>query len=72
LDATQAVEALAGWTSVPRAGGAFYLEDCSYQEIADILETPIGTVKSRMAVDWRNSNTSSPEQPGTEATGRST
>lgn len=27
----------------------FYLEDYSYQEIADILQVPLGTVKSRMA-----------------------
>lgn len=27
----------------------FYVEDCSYQEIADILEMPVGTVMSRLA-----------------------
>jgi RNA polymerase sigma factor (sigma-70 family) len=27
----------------------FYLEDCSYNEIAGILEIPLGTVKSRIA-----------------------
>jgi RNA polymerase sigma-70 factor (ECF subfamily) len=50
LDATQAVEALGQVDEVYRAPVAlYYLEDCSYQEIADILEVPIGTVKSRMA-----------------------
>lgn len=27
----------------------FYLEDCSYPEIAEMLEIPLGTVKSRIA-----------------------
>jgi RNA polymerase sigma-70 factor (ECF subfamily) len=27
----------------------FYLEDCSYNQIAEILEIPLGTVKSRIA-----------------------
>ena len=27
----------------------FYLEDYSYQEIADVLGVPLGTVKSRLA-----------------------
>jgi len=50
LDAMQAVEALGQVDEVYRAPVAlFYMEDCSYQEIANILEVPIGTVKSRMA-----------------------
>jgi RNA polymerase sigma-70 factor (ECF subfamily) len=27
----------------------FYLEDYSYKEIAEVLEVPLGTVKSRIA-----------------------
>jgi RNA polymerase sigma-70 factor, ECF subfamily len=27
----------------------FYLEDCSYQEIGEVLEIPLGTVKSRIS-----------------------
>jgi RNA polymerase sigma-70 factor (ECF subfamily) len=50
LDAVRAVEALGQVDEAYRAPIAlFYLEDCSYQGIADILEIPIGTVKSRIA-----------------------
>jgi RNA polymerase sigma-70 factor (ECF subfamily) len=50
LDAAQAVEALARMDDTYRAPVAlFYLEDCSYLEIAEILDVPIGTVKSRLA-----------------------
>lgn len=35
--------------SYQAAVALFYLEDCSYKEIAEILEVPIGTVKSRLA-----------------------
>src|SRR5579863_4167923 len=50
LDALHAVEALGQVDEVYRAPVAlFYLEDCSYQGIADILEVPIGTVKSRIS-----------------------
>jgi RNA polymerase sigma-70 factor (ECF subfamily) len=50
LDAMQALEALGQVEEVYRAPVAlFYLEDCSYLEIAAILEVPMGTVKSRMA-----------------------
>jgi RNA polymerase sigma-70 factor (ECF subfamily) len=50
LDALRAVEALGRVDELYRAPVAlFYLEDCSYQGIADILEVPIGTVKSRIS-----------------------
>jgi RNA polymerase sigma-70 factor (ECF subfamily) len=50
LDASQALQALGEVDEVYRAPVAlFYLEDCSYREIADILDVPIGTVKSRLA-----------------------
>lgn len=50
LDAGQVVEMLANVDSQFRAPVAlFYLEDCSYNEIAEILEVPLGTVKSRIA-----------------------
>lgn len=50
LDSAQVLNALAQVDEVYQAPVAlFYLEDCSYKEIADILGVPIGTVKSRMA-----------------------
>ena len=50
VDFPQALCALAQVDVVYRAAVAlFYLEDCSYQEIAEILEVPVGTVRSRIA-----------------------
>jgi RNA polymerase sigma factor (sigma-70 family) len=50
LDAKSALEALARLGEPYRAPlSLFYLEEHSYQEIADILEIPIGTVQSRIS-----------------------
>jgi RNA polymerase sigma factor (sigma-70 family) len=50
LDSAHVLQALAQVDEIYQAPVAlFYLEDCSYKEIADILGVPIGTVKSRMA-----------------------
>ena len=50
LDSAQVIHALAGVDPIYQAPvSLFYLEDCSYKEIAEILDIPIGTVKSRMA-----------------------
>ena len=50
LDAGKALELL-GRVDQPfqAAVALFYLEDCPYEEIARILEIPLGTVKSRIA-----------------------
>jgi RNA polymerase sigma factor (sigma-70 family) len=49
-DWRRATDALAAIDEVFRAPVAlFYLEDCSYPEIARILDVPLGTVKSRIS-----------------------
>jgi len=50
LDSPRVVQALAQVDEVYQAPVAlFYLQECSYKEIADILAVPMGTVKSRIA-----------------------
>ena len=50
LDAAQLLEFLGQVQEPYRAAlSLFYLEDNSYQEIAEILEVPIGTVRSRIS-----------------------
>ena len=50
LDAAQALVLLAQLDEVYQAPVAlFYLQDYSYNEIAAILEVPLGTVKSRLS-----------------------
>jgi len=49
LDVAQLLQALAQLDEIYRAPVAlFYLQDHSYNEIAEILEIPLGTVKSRL------------------------
>jgi len=49
LDSAQMLAALSELDENHRAPVAlFYLQDCSYNEIAEILGVPIGTVKSRL------------------------
>jgi RNA polymerase sigma-70 factor (ECF subfamily) len=49
-DSSDVLRALAKVDEIYQAAVAlFYLEDCSYKEIATILEVPVGTVKSRIA-----------------------
>jgi RNA polymerase sigma-70 factor (ECF subfamily) len=50
LDAAQVLQALSHVDDIYQAPVAlFYLEDHSYKEIAEILNVPMGTVKSRLA-----------------------
>jgi len=49
LDSGQVLEALTALDEIYQAPVAlFYLQDCSYNEIAEILDVPLGTVKSRL------------------------
>ncbi len=49
VDSAQVLPALGQVDEVYQAAVAlFYLEDCSYKEIAEILAVPLGTVKSRI------------------------
>ena len=49
LDAGQVLDSLAGLDEIYQAPVAlFYLQDYSYNEIAEILDVPLGTVKSRL------------------------
>lgn len=50
IDTPQVLSTLAQVEQPYRSAVAlFYLEDCSYKEIAAVLEVPVGTVKSRIA-----------------------
>ena len=50
LDCGQVLDALGRIEERYQAAVAlFYLQECSYREIAEILEVPVGTVKSRLA-----------------------
>jgi RNA polymerase sigma-70 factor (ECF subfamily) len=50
LDASQVLEALRQLDEVFQAPIAlFYLDDCPYKDIAEMLDVPLGTVKSRIA-----------------------
>ena len=49
-DCREVLRALAKLDEIYQAAVAlYYLEDCSYKDIAAILDVPIGTVKSRIA-----------------------
>jgi len=50
LDAPELFDALAKLDEIYQVPvSLFYLQDCSYNEIAEVLGVPLGTVKSRLA-----------------------
>jgi RNA polymerase sigma-70 factor (ECF subfamily) len=50
LDSMQVVRSLGRVDEIYQAPVAlFYLQDCAYKDIADILGVPLGTVKSRIS-----------------------
>ena len=50
LDSARVLQALSQVDDVYQAPVAlFYMQECSYKEIAEILDVPMGTVKSRIA-----------------------
>jgi RNA polymerase sigma-70 factor, ECF subfamily len=50
VDSSQVLSALVQVDELYQAAVAlFYLDDCTYKEIAEILAVPVGTVKSRIA-----------------------
>lgn len=50
LDTAHVIETLTRMDETYRAPVTlFYLQDCSYNEIAEILQVPLGTVKSRLS-----------------------
>ncbi|HVU08172.1 MAG TPA: RNA polymerase sigma factor [Verrucomicrobiae bacterium] len=50
LDTAHVLEMLSRVDEIYQAPVAlFYLQDCSYNEIAEILQVPLGTVKSRLS-----------------------
>lgn len=73
VDCSMVLPALAKLDKVYRSAvELFYLDQCSYRDIAAILEVPVGTVKSRIArgiEKLRNILTTSAEREGAPAGG---
>src|SRR5438094_5231317 len=73
LDSAQVLHALAQVDEVYQAPVAlFYLEDTPYKEIAEILDVPMGTVKSRIARGIAQLQRSLASPPGTNQTEKET